>query len=242
MTAIAPACSIAMGIAALVAPELGVGSWELGGRAGSPGAAATALRVNHEQFMHALATVGTFAAGLQQAFLSQAMSKPLHGGHAADAGVLAAMAASKGVTGALDIIEGKKGFAHAMSVNPDFAKVTKDLGRDYHINVMTFKNHGCCGHTFAPIDGALEAQKKLGVPPEKIACVRVSTYRPALEVAGYDDPKTRAEAQFSLKYVVATALTHGSVRLAAFEDAVLQRSEAIAARASVVRVLRRPPR
>jgi 2-methylcitrate dehydratase PrpD len=46
--------------------------------------------------------------------------------------------------------------------------------------------------------------------------VEVGTYRAALEVAGYEDPRSAAEGRFSLKYVVATALTHGSVRLAAF--------------------------
>ena len=45
----------------------------------------------------------------------------------------------------------------------------------------------------------------------------VATYRAGLEVAHYENPATPAEARFSLKYVVATGLTHGSVRLAAFE-------------------------
>ena len=45
----------------------------------------------------------------------------------------------------------------------------------------------------------------------------MATYRAGLEVAHYENPGTPAEARFSLKYVVATALTHGSVRLAAFE-------------------------
>ena len=36
---------------------------------------------------HALATVATFAAALQQAFRSDSMSKPLHAGRAAEAGV-----------------------------------------------------------------------------------------------------------------------------------------------------------
>ena len=38
-------------------------------------------------------------------------------------------------------------------------------------------------------------------------------------MAHYAEPRTPAEARFSLRYVVATALTHGSVRLAAFEPA-----------------------
>src|SRR6185369_8850669 len=53
---------------------------------------------------HALATAGTFAAGLQQAFRSDAMTKPLHAGHAASVGVQSALAAASGVTGAVDIL------------------------------------------------------------------------------------------------------------------------------------------
>src|SRR3954471_640650 len=70
--------------------------WHTTGTVGCYGAAAavaTILGCTRGQFMHALATVGTFASGLKQAFLSQAMTKPLHGGHAADVGAMAAMAA-----------------------------------------------------------------------------------------------------------------------------------------------------
>jgi 2-methylcitrate dehydratase PrpD len=86
---------------------------------------------------------------------------------------------------------------------------------------MTFKNHACCGHTFAAIDGALAAQAALGVTADDIARVRIGSYRAAVEVSGVEDPRTPAEARFSIKYVVAHALRHGSVRLAAFEPAPL---------------------
>ena len=125
--------------------------------------------------------------------------------------------ARAGITGALDIIEADAGFGRAMSNGPDWTAALATLGREYLITQMTFKNHTCCGHAFAPIDGALEVQRQLGVKASDIARVTVSTYRPALEVAGYDDPQSAAEARFSLKYVVANALAHGSVRLAAFE-------------------------
>lgn len=123
----------------------------------------------------------------------------------------------------------------AMSDGPDWGKAVATLGRDFHITRMTVKNHACCGHTFSPIDGALAAQAKLGVSADRIARVRIATYRPALEVAGYDQPTTPAEARFSLKYVVATALTHGSVRLAAFEPDRLNdpRTRALMARIEV---------
>jgi 2-methylcitrate dehydratase PrpD len=147
------------------------------------------------------------------------MSKPLHAGRAAEAGVTAALAAREGVTGSLDVLEGDAGFGRAMGDGPDWQKAFETLGTVFNITRMTFKNHTCCGHTFAAIDGALALQARMKVAAREIERIRVGSYRAAKEVSGYDSPNTPAEARFSLKYVVATALTHGSVRFAAFEPA-----------------------
>src|SRR5947207_4352598 len=61
--------------------------WHITGTVGSFGAAAAAASIlgcSRVQFAHALATVGTLAAGLQQAFRSQAMSTPMHTAQAAE--------------------------------------------------------------------------------------------------------------------------------------------------------------
>lgn len=196
--------------------------WHNTGTIGCFGAAAAAaeiLGLDQARFAHALATVATFAAGLQQAFRMDSMSKPLHAGRAAEAGVMAALAAAEGVTGSLDILEGEAGLGRAMSDSPDWGKAVATLGRDFHITRITFKNHACCGHTFAPIDGALALQARHGLRADDIEQVSIGTYRAALEVAGYENPATPAEARFSVKYTVASALTHGSVRMAAFAPA-----------------------
>jgi 2-methylcitrate dehydratase PrpD len=193
--------------------------WHTTGTVGAFGAAAavaTILGCNREQFMHALATVGTFAAGLQQAFRSQAMSKPLHGGHAADAGALAAMAAAKGVTGALDILEGAVGFGAAMSVNPDWTKATRGLGEQYHVTQVTFKNHGCCGHTFPAIDAVLHLKQAHGLTHRDVKRVRIASYKAGLDIIDNNRPEGAYQAKFSIQYTVAHALVHGSVRLNAF--------------------------
>ncbi|MBZ0248789.1 MAG: MmgE/PrpD family protein, partial [Burkholderiales bacterium] len=76
------------------------------GTFGGAAAAASLLAPGDEAALrHALATAATFASGLQQAFRSDSMTKPLHAGHAASAGVLAAQAAAAGVTGAADVLE-----------------------------------------------------------------------------------------------------------------------------------------
>jgi 2-methylcitrate dehydratase PrpD len=184
---------------------------------GACAAAAEMLSLDRRRFAHALATAATFAAALQQAFRMDSMSKPLHAGRAAEAGVTAALAAAEGVTGSLDVLEGEAGFGRAMGGNPDWSKAVATLGQDFHITRMTFKNHACCGHTFAAIDGALALKERMGIAAADIERVEVATYRAGVEVAHYEAPRTPAEGRFSLKYVVATALTHGSVRLAAFE-------------------------
>jgi 2-methylcitrate dehydratase PrpD len=197
---------------------------------GAAGAAAEIMGLDRVRFAHALATVTTFAAGLQQAFRSDSMSKPMHAGRAAEAGVTAALAAAKGVTGSLDIVEGEAGFGRAMGYanageGPDWERALATLGEDFHICRMTVKNHACCGHAFAAIDGALALKARMGVSAKEIARVRVGGYRATLEVAGIAEPATAAEARFSTPYLVATALTHGSVRLAAFEPPRLGNAE-----------------
>ena len=193
--------------------------WHTTGTIGSFGAAAAAATIlgcDRTQFAHALATAGTFASGLQQAFRSQAMSKPLHGGHAADVGAMSAMAAKQGVTGALDIIEGPVGFGAAMSVKPDWSKALKGLGIDYHITQMTFKNHGCCGHNFAPLDGILDMQKAHSFGWRDVRRVRIASYKAGTDIVNNAAPEGEYQAKFSLQYVTAHALVHGSVRLNAF--------------------------
>ncbi|GKS84752.1 MmgE/PrpD family protein [Acidovorax sp. SUPP1855] len=193
--------------------------WHNTGTVGAFGAAAAAggvLQLDAAPFAHALATAATFAAGLQQAFRMDSMSKPLHAGRAAEAGLLAAQLAGQGVTGSLDVLDGEAGLGRAMSDGPDWSHAGDTLGRDFHITRLTFKNHIGCGHTFAAIDGALALRAARGLQPGDIRHVQVATYGPALDIACYENPQTENEARFSLRFVVATALVHGSVRLAAY--------------------------
>jgi len=198
--------------------------WHNTGTMGSFGAAAAAgclLNLDEVAFANALAMAGTFTAGLQQAFRHETMAKPLHAGRAAEAGILAAQLAARGVRSSLDVLDGEGGIGRAMSTGPDWAQIGATLGKDFHITRLTFKNHIGCGHTFPAIDGALELQRRHGFTHAEIERVDVATYKPALDIACHLSPHTAAEARFSLHYVVATALVHGSVRLAAYEPARL---------------------
>jgi 2-methylcitrate dehydratase PrpD len=199
--------------------------WHTTGTAGTLGAAAAAgllCGLDETAMTHALANAATFAAGLQQAFRSESMSKPLHAAHATESGLLCALMAERGVTGAADAIDGPAGLAAAMSREAiDWPAVAATLGAHWNVTHITHKNHSCCGHTFAAVDAVLALRAEHGLTPDDVAAMRIGTYGFALEVAGNPAPKTAFEAKFSLPYVCAAALVIGRVRLQAFTDAAL---------------------
>jgi len=102
------------------------------GTFGAAAAVAVALNCDADRTAHAIATCATMASGLQQAFRGEGMSKPLHPGHAAEAGAMAAMAAARGMTGALDVLHGPAGFAAATSEDTGkWEKSLANIGKPY---------------------------------------------------------------------------------------------------------------
>jgi len=195
--------------------------WHTTGTVGCFGAAIAAgcvLKLDETQMQHALNGVVSMAAGLQQAFRTDAMTKALHAGRAAESGVLAALGAQHGVTGAEQMLDGERGFGHAMSKDVDWGEAVKGLGEEWTIASTTQKNHGCCGHTFAAVDAVIALRDAHDLSAEDVAAIHVGTYAPALEICGDYFPNTGYEAKFSLPYCVAVGLIDARVRLDAFDD------------------------
>ncbi|WP_418316145.1 MmgE/PrpD family protein [Piscinibacter sakaiensis] len=212
--------------------------WHNTGTVGSFGAAAAAgflLGLDEQAFANALAMTGTFSAGLQQAFRSEAMAKPLHAGRAAEAGMLAAQLAARGVRSSLDILDGEGGMGRAMGDFADWSQIGATLGRDFNTMRLTFKNHVGCGHNFPAIDGVLGIQDLHGFTYRDIERIHLGVYRATLDIAPHVDPIDADQARFSLHYMVASALVHGSVRLSAFDA---QRLNDTATRALMKRITR----
>jgi 2-methylcitrate dehydratase PrpD len=198
--------------------------WHPTGTVGCFGAAAAVsllLGLDGDRTAHALANAATLAAGLQQAFRSDSMGKPLHAGRAAETGALTALAAAQGVTGAEGMLDGARGFGNAMGRDVDWDGAVAGLGDDTVITRMTQKNHACCGHIFAALDSVLALRGEHGLTPADVKRISVGTYATALEVAGNPEPATVFEAKFSIAYCIAVALSTGRVRMAAFAPELL---------------------
>jgi len=188
---------------------------------GAAAAAATVLGLDETQTAHAIAGVGSMAAGLQQALRGEAMTKPLHAGRAAEGGVLSAQIAQAGVTSVLDMLEGNWGFGKAMSRDADWSHAADGLGSDWTITQITQKNHAACGHVHAAVDAVIALAREHGLTADNVAAIRVGSYQKAKEICGNPEPTSTFEAKFSMPYCLAAALVWGKVRTAAFEPLAL---------------------
>lgn len=212
--------------------------YEVGGRI------ALAVQPSHYRKWHTTATVGTMAAatasalllgcdaarigdaialaatqagGLQQAFRGEGMSKPIHAGHAASAGLLAARSAACGVRGAPDVLHGPAGFAAATSDSKGNWDLALDgLDRRFVIGSMTFKNHGCCGHIFPALDGLAALRARVPFSAAEVVRIEVAGYRATAEICDRPVVATAQEARFSTQFCLASLLIGGAVRLDAF--------------------------
>lgn len=198
---------------------------------GSAMAAADLLGLDDEQTVHALGNAGTQSAGLWQFLETGAMTKHLHAGHAAEAGLKAADLAAFGFTGPIHILEGEKGFFKAACPDAEPALVLANPDAPWQLTITSIKPWPSCRHTHPAIDAAEELHRQLGARSEDdILSVEVDTYQAALDVCNRPVAKSEYEAKFSLQHTVAAALLLPLVDFSAFGEAGRARAARLALR------------
>jgi 2-methylcitrate dehydratase PrpD len=219
--------SILMGM--LVNPEHRNNGFHSTGTCGTFGAAAAASKVldlEFEETVNALGLAGTQAAGLLESDHSGSMGKHLHAGKSAQTGVISAMLAEKGFTGAPSIIEGREGFMNAMvfpCVSPSLTnldrrnfevemdKIIQD-GR-YHIMGIYFKIYPVCRHLHSSIDAMADIYYKMkldGIKVSDISSIKIKTYKIASKHNNYH-PKTVEAIRQSLPFATAIYILKGNL-------------------------------
>ncbi len=186
---------------------------------GAATAVGKVLRLAPEQMVWALGTAGTQSAGLWEFLVDGAMSKQLHPAMAAADGLLAALLAQQGFTGAMKIFEGEKGLARATSAAPDLKRLTDGLS-DHPLRILenSFKAHAACYHIHSTIDAVLALQREHHLTPAKIKKIHVRLYSAALDLLEQVKPVSPYAAKFSIPYCIATALLQRRVALDDFHE------------------------
>jgi 2-methylcitrate dehydratase PrpD len=199
--------------------------WHTTSTCGTFGAAAGSAKIlglDDDQVVWALGSAGTQASGLWEFLVESAMSKQLHPGKSALNGLLSALLAQKGFTGARKILEGEKGFFRATSSDFDEEKCLAELGQKFLFERNSLKYYASCGHTHSAIESVLQATQANPMKVEDVERVEVSVYQAALDLLGDVEPTTPYVAKFSLPFCVATALRYGHVNTGDFIEARLE--------------------
>ena len=198
---------------------------------GAAMAAAALLELDDGTAVHALGNAGTQSAGLWEFLNTGAMSKHLHAGRAAEAGVVAAELAAGGFTGPPAILEGPQGFYAGACPDPDPGAVLRHPDAPWQVHATSIKPWPSCRHTHPAIDAALEVSAK--IDPASVAAVEASTYRAAVDVCDRPLPTSPYEAKFSLQHCIAAALADGAVGFDSFEAEARTRLSGLRSRVRV---------
>jgi 2-methylcitrate dehydratase PrpD len=197
------------------------------------GAAAMAGRImglDEEKMINALGLAYHQCGGAGSGVGDGALAKRMGPGLAAKAGITAALMAERGITGERDPLEGRTGlFNTYMGGDYDPKILTADLGKRFEGVNIGDKPYPCCGLTHACIDAALALIARHDIKVDQIRDITVYGGQSVYGLCQPPDvkraPRTIIDAQFSVPWVVATALVKGKVTVDDFTDEAIKRQE-----------------
>lgn len=225
------ACRVAMS----VHPWHYDAGWHITGTAGVFGAAAGAARVlklDPTGVRNALGLAGTFAAGVREVFGTH--GKPLHAGHAARQGLECAVWTRSGLSGALDILGGRRGFWAVLSPDGHSEEaLCGELGERWELKMNGLKPYanGVVSHPLQ--DAVIELRNTYGLLADQVEAIEARVHPLVLELMNRPSPTRGLEGKFSFQHCAAAALVDGAGHDAQFSDAKVNDPVIARVRASV---------
>jgi 2-methylcitrate dehydratase PrpD len=192
------------------------------GTLGAAGAASLMLDLSDEETEMCLGIAASQAAGLRANFGS--MTKPLHAGQAARAGVLASLLAKEGFDASTAIFDRRWNYLSTFGVENDL-RLLDELGSPLEIlnpDTLGLKPYPSCGEATSAIELALGVHGMISVG--EIDTITVFTSTRAKSILVHSRPTTVEQARFSLEFCVASALISGRSDLATFSESTLRDS------------------
>jgi 2-methylcitrate dehydratase PrpD len=197
------------------------------------GAAAMAGRImglDEEKMINALGLAYHQCGGAGSGVADGALAKRMGPGLAARAGITAALMAERGITGERNSLEGRTGLFNVyMGGDYDAKILTAELGKRFEGVNIGDKPYPCCGLTHACIDATLALISRHDIKVDKIRDITVyggqSVYGLSQPPEIKRAPRTIIDAQFSIPWVVATALVKGKVTVDDFTDEAIKKQD-----------------
>jgi 2-methylcitrate dehydratase PrpD len=184
------------------------------------------LGLDHSQQRHAWGIAASQAGGITGNFGTH--TKPLHGGIASQAGVMAAELARNGFEANPDALDAPLGYIYSVVAasrmeGVDSAKATDELGRWHIADTWRLKKYPCGYIAQGAIDAALRFRSDSGLRLEDLTSVeiRVPHLQPYFRVR----PAGEFSGKFGYEYPVASAILDGEVIKSTFSDKAFNRPE-----------------
>ncbi len=218
----------------LVYPEHYDRGWHITGSTGMLGAAAGCARLlglNVQQTQMAIGIAASQPVGLREQFGS--MTKPLHPGAAARAGLMSALMARHGYTASPRALEAPRGWAQVVSTKCAWNEATDELGQRFEISFNTYKPFACGIVIHPSIDACVQLREQ-GVSPDQIERIELKVHSLVLELTGKKEPADGLQAKFSVYHGCAAGLFFGRAGEDEFSDAIVTRPDVVALRRKVV--------
>jgi 2-methylcitrate dehydratase PrpD len=184
-------------------------------------------RLDAVQTANAIAIAASLASGLVANFGT--MTKPLHVGRTAQAGVLAACLAKAGFTGSADALEHEAGFmrAHSPSGTPELSERDWQLGQTWRMAELgiNIKRYPMCYGAHRSIDAMLDLVNDHDLDAGSIGTIDVRIGSTQGLMLRNHDPKTGLEAKFSMEFAMASAVIARRVGLKELTDTFVTRDD-----------------
>lgn len=199
--------------------------WHFTSLYGYPTAALTVGRIlglSEEKTVSAFGIAYHQCAGNGQCVTDGALTKRMGPGFSVKGGIIAALMAEKGITGARNCLEGEQGLYkvyHHGEYDRDI--LTRDLGKHFEGVNVSIKPYPSCRGTHPAIDAALKITKKHAINPEEIKEILIVTgeanhHLLCTPFEAKVRPRNPVDTQFSIPWGVGTAILRKRVTMQDF--------------------------
>lgn len=185
----------------------------------SAAACARLLGLDVKTTANALGICGAEASGMRA--VKGTMSKAYITGMAARNGIEAALLASRGYTGPINVFEAKDGVLQTFGEGASGQNLVPSLGNPWEFldPGITYKRFPVCTCTHPAIEAALKLRGDHDLKPEDIEAITCSTTPGVVDWLPFSRPLHKFQGKYSMQFTVALAMLEGDVVLKSVNDA-----------------------
>jgi len=205
--------------------------WHITGTTGMLGAAAACARLldlDAGRTAMALGIAASQPVGVREQFGT--MTKSLHIGAAARAGLVSALMAKHGFTASERALEAPRGLMQTYSSKCTWREITDALGGRFEIADNTYKPFACGIVVHPSIDGCVQLAREHRLSGADIVRIDLRVHPLVLELCGKRRPATGLEGKFSVYHACAAGILFGGAGESEFSQAVVTRPDVVGLR------------